>query len=186
MDSWPLGCTTSGRTYAQNFKMQQVDLTPVDNYAPAFVLDTPFDSALARIRRAIRDDQLCIAAEIDTAKRVKRALQIQVSPCRLLLVDNPRFMLEATAIDRASGIFLPLHLVVSGAGSRTLVHMLSPDFVQYGDLPIGIRAPVAGLQQQLLRMLRRIADKPRHVYELADRGDNCLKLESIGEPDALS
>ncbi len=165
--------------------MQQRNLTTTENCAPAFVLDRPFDSALARIRRAIRDEQLCIAAEIDTAKRVKRALQIQVSPCRVLLVDNPRFMLEATAIDRASGIFLPLHLVVSGAGNRTLVHMLNPDLLHYADLPIGIRAPVTALQHQLLRMLRTISDKPRDAHEIADRGDSCLGIK-FGEPDALS
>lgn len=146
--------------------------------ATAFVVDSPFDSALPRIRRAIRADQLSIAAEIDAAQRVKRALEIFVPPCRVLLIDNPAFMLETTAIDRASGIFIPLHLVVSGAGNRTLVHMLNLEHIRHSDLPIGIRAPVLDLQRQILRSLARIAKRARNIDELADRGEDHSKAEA--------
>ena len=128
----------------------------------AFIIHSPFESALPRIRRAIRDDQLSIAAEIDTAHRVKRALEIHVPPCRILLIDNPAFTLETTAIDRASGTFIPLHLVVSEAGNHTLVHMLNVEHIRQSDLPIGIRAPVLDLQRQLLRSLGRIAERIRN------------------------
>ncbi len=138
----------------------------------AFVVDSPFDSALVQIRRAMRADQLSIAAEIDTAQRVKRTLEIYVPPCRVLLIDNPAFMLESTAIDRASGIFIPLHLVVSGAGNRTLVHLLNLEHIRHSDLPIGIRAPVLDLQRQIVRSLGRIAERARNLHELADRGEN--------------
>lgn len=138
----------------------------------AFVVDSPFDSALLRIRRAIRADQLSVAAEIDAAQRVKRALEIYVPPCRVLLIDNPAFMLETTAIDRASGIFIPLHLVVSGAGNRTLVHVVSPEHIRHSDLPIGIRAPVLDLQRQVFRSLATIAERARNIFELADRGED--------------
>ncbi len=136
----------------------------------AFSLDTPFELGLIRIRRAIHADQLCISAEIDAAQRVRRALQIFVPNCRILLIDNPLFMLETTAIDHASGIFIPLHLVVSGAGNRTLVHMLNLEHISHSDLPIGIRAPVLDLQHRLLHVLRDIGNSLRNSYEWADRG----------------
>jgi uncharacterized protein (DUF302 family) len=135
-------------------------------------IDYPFDSALPRIRRAILEGQLCISAEIDAAQRVKRALQIYVPPCRVLLIDNPAFLLETTAVDRASGLFLPVHLVVSGAGDRTLVYLLHLDHMRHSDLPIGVRAPVLDLQRQLVRSLRRIVDSARSSPELADRGES--------------
>jgi uncharacterized protein (DUF302 family) len=125
----------------------------------AFVLDRPFEAALIRIRQAVRAEQLCIAAEIDAAQRVKRALEIYVPQCRVLLIDNPLFLLEATAIDRASAIFMPLHLVISGSGNRTLAQMLDAEHIRHSDLPIGIRAPVLDLQRQLLRVLGRIAQR---------------------------
>lgn len=135
-----------------------------ENSTTAFVLDSPFDSALARIRRVIRANQLSIAAEIDAAQRVKRALDIYVRPCRVLLIDSPAFMLETTAVDRASGIFIPLHLVVSAAGDRTLVYMLNPEHIRQSDLPIGIKAPVLDLQRQVSRSLTGIAERARSAH----------------------
>jgi hypothetical protein len=84
------------------------------------------------------------------------------------MIDNPAFTLETTAIDRASGTFIPLHLVVSGAGNRTLVHMLNIEHIRQSDLPISVRAPVLDLQRQLLRTLGRIAEKVRNE-DLLDR-----------------
>ncbi len=154
----------------------------------AFVVDSPFDSALPRIRRAIRADELCIAGEIDAAQRVRHALEIYVPPCRVLLIDNPAIMLETTAIDRASGIFIPLHLVVSGVGNRTLVHMLNLEHIRHSDLPIGIRAPVLDLQRQIFRSLGRIAERARNPHGLADRGEDRSIPEAadrVDEPKAV-
>ena len=146
----------------------------------AFIIHSSFDSALPRIRRAIRDDQLSIAAEIDTAHRVKRALEIYVPPCRILLIDNPAFTLETTAVDRTSGTLIPLHLVVSGAGNHTLVHMLNVEHIRKSDLPIGIRAPVLELQRQVLRTLGRIAERIRNEGLL----DPSEHVRTANGPDA--
>jgi uncharacterized protein (DUF302 family) len=146
----------------------------------AFILHSPIESALPRIRQAIRDNKLSIAAEIDTAHRVKRALEIYVPPCRILLIDNPAFTLETTAIDRACGTFIPLHLVVSGAGNQTLIHMLNVEHIRQSDLPIGIRAPVLDLQRQVLRTLGRIAERIRNE-DLLDRSEHVATADG---PDA--
>jgi uncharacterized protein (DUF302 family) len=132
--------------------------TIADAKAAAFVLNCRFDAALARVRQAIRGGGLSIAAEIDAARRVKRALHIRVSPCRILLVDNPFFMLQATSIDRASGVLIPLHVVVSAAGSRTIVHLLNLASVQTNELSIGVRAPLVDLRNELFRVLAGVAD----------------------------
>jgi uncharacterized protein (DUF302 family) len=116
-------------------------------------------SALPRLRTTLRREQLSIAAEITIAHRVKLTLGIDVPACRILLIDNPAFLLETTAIDRTCGIFIPMHLVVSAAGNRTLVHMLNLEHIRRSDLPIGIRAPVMDLQRQILRALARIAQR---------------------------
>lgn len=154
----------------------------------AFVVDSRFDSALAKIRRAIRADHLSIAAEIDAAQRVKRALDIYVPPCRVLLIDNPAFMLETTAVDRASGTFIPLHLVVSGTENRTLIYMLNPEHIRQSDLPIGIKAPVLDLHRQVSRSLTRIAERARNGHVPAARGERPSSVETTGprdEPEAV-
>jgi hypothetical protein len=141
-----------------------------ENVTTAFVLNSPFEFSLGRIRRGILEDNLCIAAEIDTTQRSRRAFQIYKSPCRILLIDSPFFVLETAAIDRASGVFLPLHLVVSGTDDGTLVHMLGPDYSHRVPFPIGIRSPLTGLQHQLWRTMGRIADSVRDPRQLGDRG----------------
>ena len=55
--------------------------------------------------------------ELDASKRLRTALNINVSPCRVLLLDNVLFLLEATAIDRAAAVFIPLHIVISSSGA---------------------------------------------------------------------
>src|SRR5512142_158122 len=44
----------------------------------------------------------------------------------LLLVDCPLLFFEAVAIDRAAGVFFPLHLVVSGGDSETCIRWAHP------------------------------------------------------------
>lgn len=145
--------------------------------AITFVLNSPFEFSLRRIRRAIFEDNLCIASEIDTTRRVKRAFQIHETPCRTLLIDSPRFALGTAIINRSSGVFLPLHLVVSGADDCTLVHILSPDSGCRMPLSIGIRNAVAKLQHQLWRTVGRIADGVRAPDQFVDRG----KVRNIEE-----
>jgi uncharacterized protein (DUF302 family) len=163
--------------------MDSSDVTPVGNSPSTltFVLEETFDSALKTLRRAFAEDQLCVTVELDAAKRIRNALNIVVSPCRILLVENLLFMLEAAAIDRSSAVFIPLHVVVSGRGARTLIHVLGAQYRQLHDIPIGVRIPLTRIQDQVLRALRKVADRIRNADEVADRGDG--RPERVGRPD---
>ena len=133
------------------------------------VLDAPFQAALRQIRRALRDGKLSIAAEFDGKRRIQQALGLELAPCRVLLVESPRLLLEATAIDRSCAVFLPLHVVVSGFGGQTLIHILSADYLAHGEVPVGIRMPVARLQKQLLEALEGIAERTSTTDRIVDR-----------------
>jgi uncharacterized protein (DUF302 family) len=163
--------------------MDSSSVTPVGSPPPTlrFVLDESFASALKTLRRAFAQDQLCVTVELDAAKRIQHALNIVVSPCGILLVENPLFMLEATAIDRSSAVFIPLHVVVSGGGARTLVHVLGPQYSQLRNFPIGVRIPLTRIQDQVLCALGRVADRTRDADELTDRGDG--RSERVDRPD---
>ena len=143
-----------------------------------FMLDDAIGSALPRLRKSLREEQLSIAAEINVTHRVKLTLDINVPDCRIMLIDSPAFMLETTAIDRTSGIFIPMHLVVSAAGNRTLVYMLNLEHIRHSDLPIGIRAPVMDLQRQILRALAKVGQRVRGMQDPLDRQENtCAALD---------
>lgn len=148
------------------------ELTSItDAKAAAFVLNCRFGNALARICGAIRAGGLTIAAEIDTARRVKNALQIQVSPCRVLLVDNPFIMLQSASIERASGVLIPLHVVISSAGDRTIVHLLNLACIELNELPVGIRSPLVELRRELFRVLSGIADGTSVGRDVSDEAE---------------
>lgn len=134
----------------------------------AFVMNSGFDAALARIRRALQSAGLSIAAEIDSARRVKRTLQVRIAPCRVLLVDNPLFMLQAATIHRASAVLIPLHVVVSGMGDSTVVHLLNLAYIQSNELPIGLRSPLVELRRELFRVLSGIANAVRVGRDAGD------------------
>ena len=80
-------------------------------------------------------------------------------------------MLEATAVDRSSAVFIPLHVVVSAGGRSTLVHVLRFDRSQLADFPIGLRAALTSIQNQVLRTLGKLADQTRGANDPADRGE---------------
>ena len=153
--------------------MDNSSVTHIAGRAPTltFVLEEPFESALTTLRRAFAQNQLCVAVELDAAKRIRRALSITVSPCRILFVENPLVMLEATAVDRSSAVFIPLHIVVSGGGRSTLVHVLRFDRSQLFDFPIGLRAALMSMQDHVLRTLGKLTDQTRGVNDPADRGE---------------
>jgi uncharacterized protein (DUF302 family) len=165
--NWPHICRCSCR-------MENRNVTPIDGRSPTvtFVFERQFEDALKAIRNAFRKDQLLITAELDAAKRIQRALNITVSPCRILLVENPLYMLEATAIDRSSAVFIPLHVVVSSSGACTLVHVASSHDNQLRDFPIGVRIALTSLQNDVLCALGKVADRTRDNTDLADRGSN--------------
>lgn len=161
--------------------MDSSDVTLRSRPTVTFVLEEPFEPALKTLRRALAEEQLCIVVELDAAKRIRHALDIVVSPCRILFVENPLFMLEATAIDRSSAVFIPLHLVVSGSGARTLIHVLGPQHSQLRDFPIGVRIPLMRIQDQLLGTLGKVANRARDDDERADRGQG--RSAAIDRPD---
>src|SRR5262249_17273686 len=93
--------------------------------------------------------------------------------CRILLVDNTLFLLEATAIDRAAAVFIPLHVVVSGKETCTLIHVPGRQPVQLTSLSIGARTALAGLQNQLLRAVGEIGD--RWQGDATDQGESRIQ-----------
>ena len=171
---WPPTCN-------HLFEMDSSDITLSSRPTVTFVLEEPFEPALKTLRRALAEEQLSIVVELDAAKRIRHALDIVVSPCRILFVENPLFMLEATAIDRSSAVFIPLHLVVSSSGARTLIHVLGPQHSQLRDFPIGVRIPLTRIQDQLLGTLGKVAERARDADERADRGDG--RSAAFDRPD---
>ena len=123
----------------------------------AYLMAEPFRQALETIRAAIARSELCISGELEVSERIQRQLRLQLAPCRTLLVDSPYLLLEAVMLSRAAAVLLPLHVVLAGHRSETLVYWMNPVVIAGARLPLGTVAPVVKLQSQLSQVLERIA-----------------------------
>ena len=136
-----------------------------DQETITFVVPQPLNEALKSIRRALAEEGLDIAAELDLAGRIRKALRIDLPPFRVLCVDCPVALLEALALDRSAAVLIPLHLVVAGQDGTTLVHLLSRSAALYSGLPVTARAAVSKLQARVAQAIESISVR-QHPLEI--------------------
>ena len=137
-----------------------------DQETATLVMRKPPDEALRLIRRALAEGGLEISADLDLTGRIRKALRIDLPPCRVLCVDCPVALLEALALDRSAAVLLPLHLVVAGQNGLTLVHLLNPAAALYSGLPVTARAAVSKLQARIAQAVGSISI-PQHPLEIS-------------------
>lgn len=125
----------------------------------AYVIPEPYERALKLIREALAREGLEIPIELDVSGRIRKKLGISLAPCRLLCVDSPMSLVEAVAVDPAGAVYLPLHLVVSGRGPQTTLHLPSQGALQRCEAPVGVKVPVSKLHARLSRVLQRIGGR---------------------------
>jgi hypothetical protein len=115
-----------------------------------YVIEERFDRAIRSIRSALERQELTIAGEIDMSPRSD--LHFGKKPgaaSRLLLVDSPLLLFEALALDRAAGVFFPLHLLVSADGDQTHVSCVEAASLFDVRLPAGSSQPLADLRNRI-------------------------------------
>ena len=128
-----------------------------DQDTATLIMDRPANEALREIRRALAEAGLGIAADLDMAGRVRKTLRIDIPPCRVLCVDCTVSLLEALTLDRSAAVLLPLHLVVAGQDSLTLVYLLTPSAALYSGLPVAARTAMSKLQARVTSAVESVA-----------------------------
>ena len=118
-----------------------------ENPAMTYAMELPFDKALKRVRAALMAGGLEIADEMDLAAHGR---------CRLLLVDSPLLVFEGLALDRAAGVYFPLHVVVAAQGGRTEVSSSRTSAV-HARLPAGAAEPIDRLEALVAQALGTLA-----------------------------
>ena len=114
-----------------------------------YVIEERFDKAIRLIRSALERQELSVAGEIDMNPRSDLHLGKKEAASRLLLVDSPLLLFEALALDRAAGVFFPLHLLVSADGDHTHVSFVGAASLFDVRLPAGSSQPLADLRNRI-------------------------------------
>ena len=121
-----------------------------------YLIDAHFDKAIRLIRSALERQELSIAAELEVHGRGDSSRWKKAGLSRLLLVDSPLLLFEALALDKAAGVFLPLHVLVSSDGEQTHVSCVElPDLFEVR-VPAGSSRPLSVLRNRIAIALESI------------------------------
>jgi uncharacterized protein (DUF302 family) len=92
-------------------------------------LDSGYDEALARVVAALQSEGFGVMTEIDVRGALKRKLDVEFRPYRILGACNPSLAHRALEAGLDLGVFLPCNVVVYQADDGTSV-VLAVDPVQ--------------------------------------------------------
>ena len=122
-----------------------------------YSIPEPFEVALQSLRIALTGGNLRITGVLDLTGRIWRHLRVGLEPCAVLYIGPSARFLATNALPDAAALLLPLHVVVSGRGARTEIHVgKSPRLDDEA-----VMAPVRKLQAELRESLGAIAMRLR-------------------------
>jgi uncharacterized protein (DUF302 family) len=126
-----------------------------------------FDKAVKLIRSALAEAELTVAGEFDTTRAFGKDPGKKAEPSTVLLVDCPLLVSEAHVLDRAAGVFFPLHILVWADGDRTRVSTASSGGLFDVRLPSGVAGPMERLQTRVAMVLESVLSRagPKHHQE---------------------
>jgi hypothetical protein len=104
-----------------------------------YVVTERFEKVLKLLRTALAGIDLQVVGEVDLAGSGTG------TRAKTLLVACPLLMFEALALDRAAGVFVPLHVQVRADGDRTKISIVDPARLLNARLPVGVASPLSRL-----------------------------------------
>lgn len=91
------------------------------------VIDLPFEDAVRRVTEELKQEGFGVLTEIDMAGTMKKRLNVDMRPYKILGACNPPFAYQALQADRNIGLLLPCNVVVQDAGAgKTEVAVIDP------------------------------------------------------------
>lgn len=90
-------------------------------------LDLSFDEAIVRVTEELKKEGFGVLTEIDMAGTLKKKLDVDMRPYRILGARNPPFAHKAVQAEPHIGIYLPCNVIVRDVGDgRTEVAAVDP------------------------------------------------------------
>ncbi len=120
-------------------------------------VDFSFSDTIERVTYALQDEGFGILSDIDVAAALKKKLNKDIPPYRILGACNPPLADRAIAIDPSIGLLLPCNVVVREDDSSTVhVEFMNTDAVlQLVDKP-GIAELAGEVRQRLERVMAAV------------------------------
>lgn len=87
------------------------------SYYNSKTLQTSFDVAIARVTKALQTEGFGILTEIDVQATLKRKLDVEFRPYKILGACNPPFAYQALQAEEKIGTMLPCNVIVQDKGA---------------------------------------------------------------------
>jgi uncharacterized protein (DUF302 family) len=111
------------------------------------------EQALERVTDALAAEGFGVLTEIDVAATLKKKVDLDMPPYRILGACNPQFAHRALQVQPEIGALLPCNVVVrSDAAGRTVVDVMDPAVV----LNLVERADIAPIADEVRQRLQRV------------------------------
>ena len=90
-------------------------------------IEMPFDQATEHVTEALKQEGFGVLTEIDVKATLKKKLDVDFRPYRILGACNPQFAYQALQAEDKIGTMLPCNVIVQDAGDgRTEVAAVDP------------------------------------------------------------
>lgn len=118
-------------------------------------VDLAFDDAVARVTEELKKEGFGVLTEIDMQATLKKKLDVDLHPYKILGACNPPFAYKAVQTESHIGLLLPCNVIVQDAGNgRTEVAAIDP-VVSMSKVDNPALEPVA---QEVRARLQRVID----------------------------
>jgi uncharacterized protein (DUF302 family) len=100
------------------------------NYTFGKNLNTDFDQAIDLVKQALSEEGFGVLTEIDVAATMKKKLDLDMKPYRILGACNPNFAHQAIEVNPSIGSLLPCNVVVrKNEDDSVYVEFMDPESV---------------------------------------------------------
>ena len=123
------------------------------NYGFGKTVDMPFDDAVPHVTQALQNEGFGILTEIDVSATMKKKLDKDMPPYRILGACNPQLAHQAIEAEPSIGLLLPCNVVVrQDAAGIVRVEFMDPNAV----LELVGKPEVNQLAQEVRQRLERV------------------------------
>ena len=124
----------------------------MSKYAFGKTVSMNFEQALGAVTQALAKDGFGVLTEIDVQATLKKKLNLDRPPYKILGACNPQFAAKALEAEPQIGALLPCNVVVREEGGKTIVEFMDPDAV----LKLVERAEIGAVAAEVRQRLQRV------------------------------